>query len=68
MNKQLMLEDKNKMMKVLQCIQKNIEKCNFKKVANEFTNGIFITDRDGKILYVNKAYLNMTGLTSMLRT
>jgi PAS domain S-box-containing protein len=64
-NKHLMPEDKNEIIQKLHFIQdqlENINKCDFKKIADEFHDGIFITDEEGKILYVNKAYLEMAGL------
>lgn len=64
-NKQIIPEEKNEMIQELNFIRNNleyVEKFNFKKIINEFPNGIFITDGEGKILYVNKSYLNMTGL------
>ena len=64
-NKQLTSEDKNEIIQDLHIIQEHLEhtdKCDFKEVADKFYDGIFIADGDGKILYINKAYLDMTGL------
>jgi PAS domain S-box-containing protein len=39
-----------------------IERYHFKECMDNFFEGIYIADSEGKTLYVNKAYLKMTGL------
>lgn len=64
-NEYLILEDKDEIIQKLRFIGEHlrlINNCDFKRIIDEFCYGIFITDEEGKILYVNKAYLEMAGL------
>jgi len=64
-NKQLTTKDKNEIIKDLHHIQEafeEIEKCDFKEIIEKLYDGIYVTDGEANTLYVNKAYMDLSGL------
>lgn len=63
-NKQLEIKDRNAILEELGSIKKYLEEIvDFKEIVDKLYDGIYIADGDGNTLYVNQAYLNMTGLS-----
>ncbi|WP_446899547.1 sigma-54 interaction domain-containing protein [Clostridium sp. LBM24168] len=65
-NKELMAKDKKLVIEKLNFIQEYLEKickCDFEEIVDNLYDGIYLSDGKGNTLYVNKAYVEMTGLS-----
>jgi transcriptional regulator with PAS, ATPase and Fis domain len=59
----VMVSDLKRVYKNLDGLDETID---FKKICDELYDGIYISDGDGKTLYVNQAYSKITGLPKEL--
>lgn len=65
-NEDLKHKDKKTIIEKLKFVQehlKQISKYDFKEIVDNLYDGIYLADKDGNTLYVNKAYMRMTGLS-----